>query len=133
MRWLVIAVLALVALIGTAFAFAGPGGEGTSAYALVDPNGGLPVLVSAHTRGFVNVSSPFTGDYCLTPGPGVNVTDTAAVASMEAFYSNAVGVVAVRYQPGVNCGADQLEVKTWIGTGEDVTPTDEIAFTVSVP
>jgi len=82
-----------------------PGPQGAPgvvpAYALVDPNGGSPRLVSDHTSGFVAVSvgPAGQGDYCLTPAPGVNVTSTAAVATEEAFYSGGAGIVTVRYRP----------------------------------
>jgi hypothetical protein len=103
------------------------------AFALVDPNGGSPRLVEAHTRGFVDVTvGPFgPGDYCLTPAPGVDVVNTAAVASAEAFYTNALGVPMVRYPTaGPTCGANQLEVKTF---DENVQLSNKIAFTVVVP
>jgi hypothetical protein len=68
----------------------------------------------------------------LTPEPGVDVRNTAAVASEEAFYSNAVGIVLVRYQPNnPNCNANQLEVKTF--TDNPFALSDQIAFTVNVP
>jgi hypothetical protein len=127
-----LALGALAALVAGAATFAdSPGAK--PAFALVDPNNGSPRLVAAHTQGFVSVSQgPFgPGDYCLTPAPGVDVTDTAAVASMEAFYSNAIGFVSVRYPTaGPTCGADQLEVKTW---DSNVQLSDQIAFTVNVP
>ena len=103
-------------------------------YALVDPNGGSPRLVDAHTRGFAGVSvGPFgPGDYCLAPSPGVDVAGAAAVASEEAFYSNAAGVVTVRYPTaGPTCDANQLEVKTFSPDGSRLS--DQIAFTVNVP
>lgn len=102
------------------------------AFALVDPNGGSPRLVGAHTRGFVGVTvGPFgPGDYCLTPAPGVDVVRTAAVASEEAFYSSVLGVPTVRYPTaGPACGANQLEVKTF---DENVRLSNQIAFTVIV-
>jgi hypothetical protein len=63
----------------------------------------------------------------------VNVTSTAAVASEEAFYSNAVGIVTVRYPTaaGAPCGAGQLEVKTF--GQNDYGLNNQIAFTVNVP
>ena len=136
MRPLVLLVLlaigTLAALVGGAATFAdSPGAK--PAFALVDPNNGSPRLVAAHTQGFVGVSQgPFgPGDYCLTPAPGLDVTDTAAVASEEAFYSNAAGFVTVRYPTaGPTCGANQLEVKTF---DESVQLSNEIAFTVNVP
>jgi hypothetical protein len=136
MRWTIITIVAVAALVGATFAVASGGGlgdqgGGAAAYALVDPNGGSPRLVSDRTSGFVAVSSPFAGDYCLTPAPGVDVVNTAAVASEEAFYSDVVGFPTVRYDPThANCTAKQLEVKTF-----DQTPalTTHVAFAVNVP
>lgn len=107
-------------------------GGGTHAFALVDPNGGSPRLVQAHTRGFVGVTEgPLgPGDYCLAPAPGVDVVKSAAVASEEAFYSYVLGVPTVRYPTaGPTCGANQLEVKTF---DESVRLSNQIAFTVIV-
>ena len=135
MRWFVVSVVALAALVGATFAIAGPsGGRGPEAYALVDPNGGSPRLVEAHSWGFTDVSvGPFgAGDYCLTPAPGVDVAGTAAVASEEAFYSDALGFVTVRYPAaGPTCGTNRLEVKTFADDGSGLS--NQIAFTVNVP
>ena len=144
------AVLAAVAAVSAGLtaasagtsALAGPPSQLMAAFALVDPNGGCPSssptcgspgLVAKHTRGFVDVTvGPFgAGDYCLTPTPGVDVVNTAAVAAEEIFYSNVFGVAGVRYPTaGPRCGANQLEVKTF-----DSTPalTNQIGFTVIVP
>jgi hypothetical protein len=106
---------------------------GAPAFALVDPNAGSPRLVAAHTRGFIAVTGgPFgPGDYCLTPAPGVDVVNTAAVASEEAFYTNAAGFVTVRYPTaGPTCAANQLEVKTF---DQNLQLSNQIAFTVNVP
>ena len=133
--FIVVAPLAFTALIaGATLAFAGPtDGGGASAYALVVGSSGTPVLIQDHTRGFVGVSvGPFgQGDYCLTPAPGVDVVDTAAVASEEAFYSSAFGFVTVRYPTqGPVCAPNQLEVKTFeLNDGL----SNQIAFTVNVP
>ncbi|HEX4526500.1 MAG TPA: hypothetical protein VH108_07135 [Gaiellaceae bacterium] len=114
---------------------AGPAGaSGTEAYALVDPNGGSPRLVDAQTRGFAAVGvGPFgQGDYCLTPSPGVTVDSTAAVASVEAFYTSAFGIATVRYPTsGPSCPAGQLEVKTF--TDNPIQLSNQIGFTVNVP
>jgi len=135
MRWFVIAIVAVTALAGATFAFASAGSEGDqgtgTAYALVDPNGGVPQLIGAHTSGFIAVSSPIPGIYCLTPATGVDVAHTAAVASEEAFYSNALGFPTVRYDANhVNCTVKQLEVKTF---DQSAALTSQIAFTVNVP
>jgi hypothetical protein len=133
-RHLFVGLVVAAALMGAAFALArSSGASGATAFALVDPNGGSPVLVGAHTSGFVSVSvGPFgPGDYCLTPAPGVDVTHTSAVADEEIFYSTVVGVAGVRYPTaGPRCNDNQLEVKTF-----DTTPalTDQIGFTVIVP
>ena len=134
MRFLVLSVVGGLALVAAAFAVAGPAGNGARAFALVDPNAGSPRLVAAHTSGFVAVDvGPFgAGDYCLTPAPGVNVADTAAVASEEAFYSDVPGVVTVRYPTaGPTCASGQLEIKTF--TLDPIELTDQIGFTVAVP
>jgi hypothetical protein len=141
-RVILFSLVALGALAVGAYALAGSPSQGMRAFALVDPNGacpssspqcGSPALVDAHTNGFVDVSQGAVGpgDYCLTPAPGVDVTNTAAVASEEAFYSNAFGFVTVRYQPNSpNCNANRLEVKTFaLGDGL----SNQIAFTVNVP
>jgi hypothetical protein len=134
MRALALSIAGIVALIGAAFAFGGSTAGGRGAYALVDPNGGSPRLIAAHTSGFVAVANgPFgSGDYCLTPAPGIDVTNTAAVASEEAFYSFVPGAVTVRYPTaGPSCPSGQLEVKTF--TIDPVELTDQIGFTVNVP
>lgn len=134
MRRLLVGLVAVAALTAALFAFArSSGANGATAFALVNPNGGSPVLAGAHTSGFVSVSvGPFgAGDYCLTPAPGIDVAHTAAVAAEEIFYSTAFGVAGVRYPTsGPHCDAGQLEVKTF-----DSSPalTDEIGFTVIVP
>jgi hypothetical protein len=133
-RVILFSLVALAALAGGAYALAGSPSQGMKAFALVDPNGGSPRLVDAHTNGFVSVSvGPFgPGDYCLTPAPGVDVTHTAAIASEEAFYSTAFGLASVRYPiAGPTCGAGRLEVKTF--TDNPVALSDEIGFTVIVP
>ncbi len=134
MRRLVVGLVAVVALAGALFAFARSSSAGGAvAFALVDPNGGSPRLVEAHTSGFVSVSvGPFgPGDYCLTPAPGIDVVHTAAVAAEEIFYSSVFGVAGVRYPTsGPQCDANQLEVKTFDGSP---ALTDQIGFTVIVP
>ena len=135
MRWLVITIAAAAALTGATFAFASGGDQGGAAYALVDPNGGSPRLVASHTSGFaaVSVGNAGQGDYCLTPAAGVDVVNTAAVASEEAFYSAAAGFPTVRYDPThANCTANQLEVKTFVDNPATAL-SNQIAFTVNVP
>jgi hypothetical protein len=74
--------------------------------------------------GFEAVSvGPFgPGDYCLTPSAGVDVGTAAAVASQEAFYSDAFGDVTVRYPTQrPTCGANELEVKTFAADGSGLS------------
>ena len=131
-RVILLSLVVLAALAAAAYALAGSPSQGMKAFALVDPNGGSPRLVDAHTHGFVDVSSPFLGDYCLTPARGVDVVHTAAVSSQEAFYSDAVGVALVRYDPShPNCLASQLEVKTF--DVDQIALSNQVAFTVNVP
>lgn len=136
MRWLAISIAVAAVLAGATMASASgsQGDQGGAAYALVVGTSGTPQLIRDHTSGFIGVSvGPFgQGDYCLTPAPGVNVVSTAAVASIESFYSNAAGWVTVRYPTsGPSCGANQLEVKVF---NSDVTAlTNQVAFTVNVP
>jgi hypothetical protein len=54
-------LLAVAALTATMFAFArSSGANGATAFALVDPNGGSPRLVDAHTSGFARLPLPPT-------------------------------------------------------------------------
>jgi hypothetical protein len=134
-RLVVFAIAVAVLAGGTIAGASSSSGRSGSAYALVDPNGGSPQLIAAHTHGFTAVSvGPFgQGDYCLTPSPGVDVADPAAVASVEAFYSAAFGIATVRYPTtGPSCPAGQLEVKTFVDTPATAL-SDQIAFTVLVP
>jgi len=139
MRWLVFLVATAAVLVGAAFAFAGEsGGGGKRAFALVDPSG--PRLVDAHTRGFdaVSVGPAGPGDYCLTPSEGVDVVDTAAVASTEAFFSNLFGIASVRYQrpirsPGGRLGGEDVHGQSrcahrsnWIHGHRPVGASDEL-------
>jgi hypothetical protein len=141
MRLVVISIAALAALVGAAYALASGGSQGDQGsapgYALVDPNGGSPRLISNHTNGFVGVSvgNAGQGDYCLTPAPGVDVVHTAAVASEEAFYSFDAGFPTVRYDPThANCTAKQLEVKTFVKASDGtISLSNQIAFTIDVP
>jgi hypothetical protein len=141
-RVIFLSFVVLVAALGaSAYALAGSPSQGMTAFARVDPNCnpdnptqcGPPRLVDAHT-GFVgvNVGTPGSGDYCLTPGPGVDVVHTAAVVSEEAFYSYVVGFPVVRYPTaGTDCGSGQLEVKTF--TDNPTSLSDQVGFTVIVP
>ncbi len=79
-RLVVLLIVVAVLAGGTIAGASSSSGRSSSAYALVDPNGGSPRLIAAHTSGFVGVSSAVPGDYCLTPSAGVDVADPAADA-----------------------------------------------------
>jgi hypothetical protein len=136
-RVILLSLVALVALAAAAYALAGSPSQGMQAFALVDPNGGSPRLIDGHTNGFVAVSvgNAGQGDYCLAPAPGVDVVNTAAVVSEEAFYSFDAGFPTVRYDPQhTNCTAKQLEVKTFVKAPDGtISLSNQIAFTVNVP
>jgi hypothetical protein len=141
-RVIFLSLVVLAAALGaSAYALAGSPSQGTTAFALVDPNCnpdnpsecGPPRLVDEHTRGFtgVNLGTIGAGDYCLTPAPGVDVVHTAAVASEEAFYSFVIGFPVVRYPTaGANCRSDQLEVKTFADNPPGLS--NQIGFTLIV-
>lgn len=127
----VVAVLALAGLAAvlTAGTAGSDAGRGASAWAFVDPAG--PTLVAERSRGFVAVTSPETGVFCLVPGPGLRLAHKAAVASQEASRSFALGWPLVRFsEDDPNCADDELEVKTF---NSDTALTDQVAFTVVVP
>jgi hypothetical protein len=67
-----------------------------------------------------------------SPAAGVDVVHTTAVASEEAFYTNASGEPLVRYPTADAAGCDpkQLEVKTF---DENLRLSNQVAFTVNVP
>jgi hypothetical protein len=127
------ALLSLALLILAAVVFAGgatgDGGRGASAWALVDPAG--PQLVRERSQGFVAVTSPALGIYCLHPAHGVKLQGKAPVASEEAFRSNEIGWPLVRLDAtDANCARNELEVKTF---NSATALTNQVAFTVVVP
>src|SRR5438874_6395521 len=91
----------------------GPPGSGDLAWAQVNPNGGSPLLVKSSN--FVSVSSPSTGVYCLQASVGVNLADSAPVATQEVNLSSTVGLVTVRRSgiPNTLCAVNDQMVTTW--------------------
>jgi hypothetical protein len=127
------AIAVAAALVTTGLTFASSASTPSVAYAQVNPNGGAPTLVARRTYGFIKITvGPFgPGDYCLTPAPGVSVS-RAAVASEEAYLSDDIGIVSVRYPTaGPMCPSGNLEVKTFALDGSG--PIDTIGFTVLNP
>jgi hypothetical protein len=131
---LVVSVVVL-SFAGVAFATApGSNESGRRAWAQVDPNGGSPQLVKAD--GFDSVTSPSTGVYCLRPSPGVELSNTAPVASQELSLSSSLGLVTVRRSgiPNTNCPTDELQVTTWDAANPNTfTTVNTVGFDVFVP
>lgn len=110
----------------------GPPGSGDLAWAQVNPNGGSPLLVKSSN--FVSVSSPSTGIYCLQASVGVNLAESAPVATQEINLSSIIGLVAVRRSgiPNVNCAVNDLQVVTWDGSNPP-NVVNTVGFDVIVP
>ena len=110
-------------------------GLGDKAWAQVSPNGGSPVFVKS--KGFVSVSSPATGVYCLRPAPGVSLTPSAPVATQELSGSSSLGIVTLRGTgiPNPLCPVSDLQVTTWNSASNPANPTavNTVAFDVLVP
>jgi hypothetical protein len=110
----------------------GPPGSGDLAWAQVNPNGGSPLLVKSSN--FVSVSSPSTGFYCLQASVGVNLAESAPVATQEVNLSSIPGLVAVRRSgiPNANCAVNDLQVITWDGSNPP-NVVNTVGFDVIVP
>ena len=134
MSRLIISLMAVsLAIGGVAYASAGDDqGSGVRAWAQVNPNDGSPLLVK--TKGFVAVSSREAGVYCLRARPGINLVNSAPVATQEVNLSTALGLVTVR-RAGVDtalCPLDELQVTTW-NVSSTPTAIGGVAFDVVVP
>lgn len=96
--------------------------------------GGSPTFV--RNKNFVAVSSPETGVYCLRARPGINLVNSAPVASQEVNLSTALGLVTVR-RAGVDtalCRLDEVQVTTWNPEiASDPTAIGGVAFDIVVP
>jgi hypothetical protein len=131
---LIVTLLAVSLAIG-GIAYASGGnvrGSGVRAWAQVNPNDGSPLLV--RTTGFVAVSSRETGVYCLRARPGINLVNSAPVATQEVNLSTALGLVTVR-RAGVDtalCALGELQVTTW-DISSTPTAIGGVAFDVVVP
>jgi hypothetical protein len=131
-KLILLLVTAALAIGGAAYAGDGNDqGSGDQAWAQVNPNGGSPLLV--RSKNFVSVSSPSTGIYCLHARPGVNLANSAPLATQEVDLSSSLGLVTVRRSgiPNANCPADDLQVNTW--GGFDFSLVNTIGFDVLVP
>lgn len=109
-------------------------GNGVRAWAQVDPNAGSPLLVKE--SGIVAVSSPSTGVYCLKAALGIDMSQSAPVASEEANLSSTLGLVLPRRigAPNSSCPLNQLQIDTF-DAGQAGSPTlvNTVGFDVIVP
>ena len=111
-------------------------GNGVRAWAQVDPDGGSGSPVLVKSKNFVAVSSPEAGVYCLRARAGINLVNSAPVASQEVNLSTALGLVTVR-RAGVDtalCRLDEAQVTTWDpSTPSTPTAIGGVAFDIVVP
>src|SRR5262245_3542137 len=99
------------------------------AYALVNPT--APSLDLTRTKNITALRRPSTGVYCLTPAPGINPADSAALATVEGSLSTGVDLlvqtVATNTAP---CTATEFLVRTYRFGASPVSPTlsNQVAF-----
>jgi hypothetical protein len=114
--------------------------EKTGAYAFVKwPTKEGPILDTTRTSGFVSLTHPGTGVYCLTPAEEIDPAVTAAVVSPD--WGNSAGpnnLFAYVDVAGKNCPAGAFEIRTYQYAASsdakaDVKPSDNVSFTVVVP
>lgn len=134
-RVIAVAAVAVLAIGGVGYATAGNDqGSGIQAWAQVNPNGGSPLLVK--TNGIVSVSSPLTGVYCLRAAAGIDMGQSAPVASQEANLSTTLGLVTPRRigAPNSSCPTNQLQIDTW-DASQAGSPTlvNTVGFDVIIP
>lgn len=126
-------VVSVLALGGVASATGGNDqGSGVRAWAQVNPNDGSPVFTKVYN--FVSVTSREPGVYCLRAARGVNVVNSAPVATQEVNLSTALGLVSVR-RAGVDtalCELNEVQVTTW-ALSSTPTAIGGVAFDIVVP
>jgi len=134
-RWTLLGLAATVLAVGgVAYASGGNDNNGDKAWAQVNPNGGSPLLVKA--QGIVSVSSPLTGVYCLRAASGIDLAQSAPVASQEVNLSTTLGLVTPRRvgAPNSSCPTNQLQIDTWdASNASTLTLVNTVGFDVLVP
>jgi len=105
----------------------GDPGPDVRAYAYVDQN--TVAFVAAKTKGFVSVTRPNTGRYCLTPAAGIDTDAVPVVVTVD--HGRSVGSSDFAYQEvdRFGCGPGTFEIVTTSGGSFD----SEISFVVLVP
>ena len=105
-----------------------------SAYAYVSTPGATPALNAARTRNFTAVTSPSTGEYCLTPAAGISPATSPLIVSVDWSVSLGSDLWVYWRSSGVGCPAGQYDVLTY-QLGGDATPdlSGTVAFVAYVP
>lgn len=107
------------------------GAAGTArAYASV-VTGDPPYFTPGKSKGFIGITHPNSGAYCLQLEPGINAEEVAPVATVDYWASpNEVAFVEV-HSGGNECNDDEIEIIT---RGSDGTSfADNVGFHVIVP
>lgn len=107
------------------------GAAGTArAYASV-VTGDPPYFTPGKSKGFIGITHPNSGAYCLQLEPGINAAEVAPVATVDYWASpNEVAFVEV-HSGGNECDNDEIEIIT---RGSDGTSfADNVGFHVIVP
>lgn len=107
------------------------GAAGTArAYASV-VTGDPPYFTPGKSKGFIGITHPNSGAYCLQLEPGINADEVAPVATVDYWASpNEVAFVEV-HSGGNECNDDEIEIIT---RGSDGTSfADNVGFHVIVP
>jgi hypothetical protein len=105
-----------------------------SAYAFVATPGATPAFNAARTRNFTAITSPATGEYCLTPRAGINPATSPLIVSVDWSNSSGSDLWVYWRSSGAGCPAGQYDVLTY-QLGGDTTPdqTGTVAFVAYVP
>lgn len=104
-----------------------------SAYAFVSSPGATPAFDSARTRNFTAITSPATGEYCLTPAAGINPQNSPLVVSVDWSNSSGSDLWVYWRASGAGCSAGQYDVLTFQNPGGNPTQTGTVAFVAYVP
>lgn len=116
---------------GAAGATGATGAAGTArAYASV-VTGDPPFFTPGKHRGFIGITHPNSGAYCLQLEPGIDADSVAPVATVD-YWASPSEVAFVEVHSGGNeCGDDEIEIIT---RGSDGTSfADNVGFHVIVP
>ena len=105
--------------------------DGTArAYASV-VTGDPPVLNPGKVKGFLGVTHPSGGAYCLKLAPGIDRDSVAPVATVDFWTSPAATSFVEVHSAGTDCQADEIEIITRGSDGQ--TFANDVGFHVIVP